>query len=99
MGTFVKKQEFKDLNVGFALDESSPSETEAFELNNGERIMWRQFYMNLGDNLVYGLEQYISRIANLEPKFLPAQVSFGLSSSRQKTRIWFKEKSTRKISN
>ncbi|XP_076447234.1 aminoacylase-1-like [Babylonia areolata] len=40
MMRFVHHQEFKDLNVGFAMDEGLASPTEEFRLFNGERSCW-----------------------------------------------------------
>ncbi|KAL8587114.1 hypothetical protein ACOMHN_026082 [Nucella lapillus] len=40
MEQFVQHQGFKDLNVGFALDEGMASPTEEFRLFNGERLAW-----------------------------------------------------------
>jgi aminoacylase len=37
MGTFVETQAFKNLDVGFALDESIPSETEDLVIFHNER--------------------------------------------------------------
>ncbi|XP_782880.2 aminoacylase-1 isoform X2 [Strongylocentrotus purpuratus] len=41
MGEFTKTQEFKDLNVGFGLDEGLANPTEQFSLYHGERATWR----------------------------------------------------------
>ncbi|KAI1710839.1 peptidase family m20/M25/M40 domain-containing protein [Ditylenchus destructor] len=40
MGAFVKTEKFKELNVGFALDESHASEKEEFVVHYGERCTW-----------------------------------------------------------
>lgn len=40
MASFVSKNTFKDLNVGFALDEGLASPTEEFRLFYGERACW-----------------------------------------------------------
>ncbi|PZC78193.1 hypothetical protein B5X24_HaOG202527 [Helicoverpa armigera] len=40
MGEFVKTDAFKNLNVGFALDEGIASPTEEFLIFNGERTIW-----------------------------------------------------------
>ncbi|XP_055694145.1 aminoacylase-1-like isoform X1 [Lutzomyia longipalpis] len=41
MKAFVETQEFRDLNVGFALDESSPFDVENYFLFYAEKTMWR----------------------------------------------------------
>lgn len=46
MGTFVKMKGYKDLNVGFALDEGMASPDEEFLLFYGERNIWRAFQIN-----------------------------------------------------
>lgn len=43
MMKFVKTNEFKNLNVGFALDEGYASENDTFFLFYGERSIWRKF--------------------------------------------------------
>lgn len=40
MGLFIKTQEFKNLNVGCALDEGMASATDEFMLYYGERSIW-----------------------------------------------------------
>ncbi|XP_056000915.1 aminoacylase-1-like isoform X2 [Ostrea edulis] len=40
MAKFVQHEEFKKLNVGFALDEGLANPTEAFTVFNGERTVW-----------------------------------------------------------
>lgn len=40
MKAFVKTEAFKNLNVGFALDEGCPAPLPAFVLFNGERFIW-----------------------------------------------------------
>ena len=44
MELFVDRKEFHDLNVGFALDESIPSETEEYTLFTGERGSWCEYH-------------------------------------------------------
>lgn len=43
MKDFVETEEFKRLNVGFEMDESAASPTDAFMLFYAERPMWRKF--------------------------------------------------------
>lgn len=43
MKKFVKTNDFKSLNVAFALDEGMASPNEEFVVNNGERCIWRMF--------------------------------------------------------
>lgn len=45
MEKFVHTKDFKDLNVGFALDEGMASPNEEFILFNGERSIWRQYIL------------------------------------------------------
>ncbi|KAK7075033.1 adenylate cyclase [Halocaridina rubra] len=40
MGKFIETKIFKDMNVGFALDEGLASPTEKFRVFNGERTPW-----------------------------------------------------------
>lgn len=40
MREFVKTKEFKELNVGFALDEGIASPDDVYALFNGERCIW-----------------------------------------------------------
>ncbi|CAH1636348.1 unnamed protein product [Spodoptera littoralis] len=40
MGMFVKTEAFKNLNVGFALDEGMASATDEYLIYNGERTIW-----------------------------------------------------------
>lgn len=40
MEAFVKSNEFKELNVGFALDEGGPTLEDTFRLFYGERNRW-----------------------------------------------------------
>lgn len=40
MELFTKMQEFKDLNIGFALDEGLANPTDAFTVFYGERAPW-----------------------------------------------------------
>ena len=42
MQPFVKTEEFKSLNVGFALDEGSASPNDKMELSWAERAPWRK---------------------------------------------------------
>lgn len=42
MKKFVNTNEFKALNVGFALDEGMANPDEKFILFNGERSIWRK---------------------------------------------------------
>lgn len=43
MQKFVHMKEFRDLNVGFALDEGMASKADHFILFPGERSIWREF--------------------------------------------------------
>lgn len=43
MAEFVKTPDFKNLNVGFALDEGIASPDEDFLIFNGERTIYRKF--------------------------------------------------------
>lgn len=53
MKKFVVSDEFKRLNVGFALDESMPSPTETYMLTYAERSLWRTFDTdNIGVTLI-----------------------------------------------
>lgn len=45
MRKFVHTDEFRRLNVGFALDEGIASPNEEFALNYGERCIWRKFVL------------------------------------------------------
>lgn len=40
MCAFVKSQEFKDLNIGFSLDEGIPGTSEVVPVNHGEKTRW-----------------------------------------------------------
>ncbi|KAH9631688.1 hypothetical protein HF086_014689 [Spodoptera exigua] len=40
MGKFVQTEAFKNLNVGFALDEGMASATDEYLIYNGERTIW-----------------------------------------------------------
>lgn len=42
MGYFVTTPEFKNLNVGFGLDEGIASPDESYNLYYGERTLWRK---------------------------------------------------------
>jgi aminoacylase len=42
MVPFVKSTAFKNLNVGFGLDEGGASPTEPFLVFYGERALWRK---------------------------------------------------------
>lgn len=42
MKKFVHTEDFKQLNVGFALDEGLASPTEEFIIFNDERSIWRK---------------------------------------------------------
>lgn len=44
MGQFVKTEDFKKLNVGFALDEGIATPTDDYQIFNGERTIWRKYY-------------------------------------------------------
>lgn len=43
MKDFVETEDFKQLNIGFAMDESAACPTDAFMLFYAERPMWRKF--------------------------------------------------------
>lgn len=43
MKAFVHSDDFKELNVGFLLDEGISSENEVFKVFYGERTCWREF--------------------------------------------------------
>lgn len=43
MARFVHTENFKSLNVGFALDEGMASPTDEFVVYYGERSIWRKF--------------------------------------------------------
>lgn len=43
MAKFVHTEDFKALNVGFALDEGMANPTEDFILFYGERSIWRKY--------------------------------------------------------
>lgn len=45
MRKFVHTDEFRRLNVGFALDEGIASPNEEYALNYGERCIWRKFVL------------------------------------------------------
>ena len=47
MKEFVKMDEFKKLNVGFALDEGYANPTEKYSLFYGERTVWCMFTLIL----------------------------------------------------
>lgn len=42
MVSFVHTEDFKALNVGFALDEGMPTESDVFEIYYAEKTMWRK---------------------------------------------------------
>lgn len=42
MKAFVKSDDFRELNVGFLLDEGIASENEIFKIFYGERTCWRK---------------------------------------------------------
>lgn len=46
MAKFVKTDDFKNLNVGFSLDEGYASATEDYLVFNGERSIWRKLSIN-----------------------------------------------------
>jgi aminoacylase len=43
MALFVKTEAFKNLNIGFALDEGLANPTDAFTIYYGERAPWCKF--------------------------------------------------------
>lgn len=43
MSRFVDEKFFKELNIGFALDEGLPSEDDTFKVFYGERCAWCTF--------------------------------------------------------
>lgn len=43
MAKFVSTPDFRDLNIGFALDEGMASPFEQFSLFYGERSIWRKY--------------------------------------------------------
>lgn len=43
MKKFVHTDEFRRLNIGFALDEGLASPNDEYALSNGERCIWREF--------------------------------------------------------
>lgn len=45
MALFVKTDNFKRLNVGFALDEGLASPDDSYVVYNGERIIWREYFV------------------------------------------------------
>lgn len=40
---FVHTPEFKELNIGFAIDEGTPEEDEVYKVYYAEKTMWREF--------------------------------------------------------
>lgn len=44
MHIFVKSKEFKNLNVGFEMDEGVASTTDEYLLYYAERSIWRKYY-------------------------------------------------------
>lgn len=44
MMKFRKTEEFKDLNIGLALDEGLASSTEEFSIFYSERLIWCNFF-------------------------------------------------------
>lgn len=49
MAKFVHTEDFKSLNVGFALDEGMANPGEEFILFYGERSIWRKYFLYLKD--------------------------------------------------
>lgn len=47
MEKFVHTQDFKALNIGFALDEGMACPTDEFIIFNGERSIWRKHYEDI----------------------------------------------------
>lgn len=45
MAKFVLTPEFRDLNVGFSLDEGMATPGEEYVIFNGERTIWRKCCM------------------------------------------------------
>lgn len=44
MKVFIKSEDFKKLNVGFAIDEGIASPDETFQFFYGERSIWREYF-------------------------------------------------------
>lgn len=61
MKEFVKMDEFKSLNAGFALDEGYANPTEKFSLFYGERTVWR-FYVKCSGQPGHG-SQFLTNTA------------------------------------
>ena len=53
MEKFVHCQDFRDLNIGFALDEGMASKGDHFILFPGERSIWRKYYFLIDFTLLY----------------------------------------------
>lgn len=45
MAKFVKTKKFKELNIGFALDEGLAIEDDVYRLYYGERSPWCLFFL------------------------------------------------------
>ena len=58
MKDFVLTEEFKKLNIGFALDEGMASPDEQFALFNGERTIWRKYFNFLILIMIYLYNYY-----------------------------------------
>lgn len=62
MQAFVHTPEFKELNIGFAIDEGTPEENDIFNVYYAERTMWREFlfkYINY-ENITLDFQMSIS---------------------------------------
>lgn len=58
MALFINSEEFKQLNVGFALDEGIAHPEDLFFIFNGERSIWRKLYTKKKINSVVFVGAY-----------------------------------------
>ncbi|KAI9293384.1 aminoacylase-1A-like protein [Neoconidiobolus thromboides FSU 785] len=73
MKIFCKSQEFKDLNVGFALDEGISNVNDAYKVFYGERTPWKVKYTAYG-NTGHG-SQFIENLATDKLRRIEERIS------------------------
>lgn len=60
MGKLIRTEDFKQLNVGFALDEGMPTQSDEFFVFYAERTSWSR--------LLYTVAHIILMLYNMTPK-------------------------------
>lgn len=64
MKAFVQSEDFKQLNVGFLLDEGIASETEVFKVFYGEKTCWRKHLDIFLVTLIFKMIRFRNTIQN-----------------------------------